>query len=91
MNEPVVHALKILKLGLSAIVFLAGLAGFLIVMKQGVLVSGSVPGHDSSYVSGWSLFFLLMLGIPCLLAVVFGAVPWISWLKERRKERSQSG
>jgi hypothetical protein len=76
-----------LKLGFSAVLLVAGLAGFSVVMKQGVLVSGSPSRHGPEYTAGWSLFFFLMLGIPCLLAVVFGALPWIAWWREKRKER----
>jgi hypothetical protein len=76
---------KIMKLGLSAVLFAIGLTGFLIVLKQGVLVSGDRPGLDPLYTTGWSLFFFLMLGVPCLLATVFGALRWIAWLWEKRR------
>ncbi len=81
----IMKTLKVLKLGLSGVLFAIGLTGFLIVLKQGVLVSGDGPGLDPMYTTGWSLFFFLMLGVPCLLATVFGALPWIAWLREKRQ------
>jgi len=76
--------LCIIKMGLSALLSLAGFAGFIVVMAKGVLVPGSPAGHSASYAAGWSLFFFLLLGIPCLVAFILGALPWIFLARKRR-------
>lgn len=67
-------------MGLAALISLAGLTGFVIVMVKGVLDSGSPAEHTASYTAGWSLFFFLFLGLPCL-----GAIPWCRWLRKRSR------
>lgn len=74
---------KKVKLALSALLSAAGLTGFVIVMKKGVVGPNIIsPGDD--YVMGWSLFFFLVLGLPCLGAFFVGLIPWIGYLRERK-------
>ncbi len=71
---------------LSACLSAAGLAGIIYVVKMGVLPSNNLMGHTKEYERGWSLFFLVFLGAPCLLAFAGGLVHWILWfVKLRRK------
>ncbi|OPY84454.1 MAG: hypothetical protein A4E72_02221 [Syntrophus sp. PtaU1.Bin208] len=70
------------KVGLffSACLSLAGMAGLLVVIRMGLLPSGNPMGHSDEYQQGWALFFLLFLGMPCLLAFIGGLIPLISWI-----------
>lgn len=61
----------------------AGLVGLVTVLRMGLAPAGGTMGHSADYVRGWSFFFLIMLGIPCLAAFVGGLIPWGIWLRKR--------
>jgi hypothetical protein len=92
MNQRGKSFLTWLGLFLSACLAIAGLVGFIIVVKMGLMPSGNSMGHSKEYEQGWSLFFLLFLGLPCLAAFLGGLAPWIVWLlNSRRNKNSSSG
>ncbi len=64
---------------ISAFISLAGLVGTIYVIRMGVISSVNLMGHSRDYEQGWRLFFILFLGIPCLLAFICGIMPWIWW------------
>jgi hypothetical protein len=74
----------------SACLCFAGFVGFVIVIRMGILPSGNPMGHTEEYLQGWTLFFLLFLGIPCLLAFFGGLAPLILWFMRFRKKRGRS-
>jgi hypothetical protein len=90
MDQRVRSFLVKLGLFLSACIAIAGLVGFFIVIKMGVLPSDNPVGHSKEYEQGWSVFFFLLLGVPCLVAFFGGLMPWILWFKRFRKTSAGS-
>jgi len=70
----------------SACLCFAGFVGFVIVIRMGVLPPDDLMGHSKEYCQGWTLFYFLLLGIPCLAAFFSGLVPLFLWFKHSRKK-----
>lgn len=85
MNLGKIFVVKV-GLSLSAGFAIAGLAGLLMVIDMGLLPSNNQMGHSPNYEQGWQVFFLLVLGLPCLTAFIAGLTPWIIWFKRRREK-----
>lgn len=72
---------------LSACLACAGIAGLIYVIRMGVLPSDNLMGHSREYEQGWSLFFMVFLGIPCIVAFIAGITPWIILFKNSIKKK----
>jgi hypothetical protein len=85
MDQRVETVLGKMRLFLSAFLAAAGILGLAYVIKLGVLPTKGPMGHTSEYEQGWTLFFMLLLGIPSLAAFIGGITPWILWVKRHHK------
>jgi protein-S-isoprenylcysteine O-methyltransferase Ste14 len=71
---------------LSGCFSIAGIVGLFYVITMGVMPPQDSVGQSKEFVLGWTLFFSLILGVPCLLAFIAGLIPWILWFRKSRNE-----
>jgi len=86
MHQRIRTFIRGLRLFLSACLAAAGLVGLVYVVEMGVLPPDNPMGHTKEYQQGWTLVFMLLLGVPSLAAFIGGVTPLLRWSRKLRKQ-----